>query len=288
MLGARVPAMHGLLGVLAIFPMVTASSEVLSDLLGGHAVAEMIELVWESPFIQGTCRGDLDAVKFGQYIVQDTGCYMPGAINVLYDLHQRSLKEQGPHNNLTKYFAQMHSAYVTYLAEKTMNLVNINCSKSVQTYLGFLSDVAESQPLLAIIAFAARTERWDWLGKRMMKSCKGPGNAYNDWITGWSAMRIYTDSALIMALVHQVRTSQTIQAVQATQTFLEALRREYHFFNSVVDEIPREVLIRARRAVEGDSLLCLGVAYLIALMWARVTVASGKVWNEEAQQALLK
>jgi thiaminase len=97
----------------------------------------------------------------------------------------------------------MQSEYVTYLAEKTLNLVNISCSKSVQTYVHFLSDVAESQPLLAIIAFASRTERWDWLGKRM-KSCKGPGNAYNDWIRGWSGMRIFTHSALFMALVHQV------------------------------------------------------------------------------------
>lgn len=64
----------------------------------------MIEKVWESPFVQGACRGDLDAVKFGQYVVQDIGCCMPGAIKVLHDLHQTSLKEQGPHSILTKYF----------------------------------------------------------------------------------------------------------------------------------------------------------------------------------------
>lgn len=48
-----------------------------------------------------------------------------------------------------------------------------------------------------------------------------------DWIRGWSGMRIFTHSALFMALVHQVRPSQTIQATQT----VKALRREYDFFN---------------------------------------------------------
>ena len=156
--------MQGLSWGLAVIPMVTASTKRLSDQVLWGGARDIAEMVLASPFVQGACRGDLDAVQFGQYMVQDIGCYMPGAIKVLHDLHQRSLKEQGPHSNLTKYFAQMHSEYVTYLTAEAKGwaLGNIRCSRSGQAYVDFLSEVAESQPLpLAIIAFAPCTVLWD-------------------------------------------------------------------------------------------------------------------------------
>lgn len=164
LLGIRFPAMQGLSWGLAVIPMVTASTKRLSDQVLWGGARDIAEMVLASPFVQGACRGDLDAVQFGQYMVQDIGCYMPGAIKVLHDLHQRSLKEQGPHSNLTKYFAQMHSEYVTYLTAEAKGwaLGNIRCSRSGQAYVDFLSEVAESQPLpLAIIAFAPCTVLWD-------------------------------------------------------------------------------------------------------------------------------
>ena len=275
---------------LAIWAAVLAvgTSKTSDEVLWGGA-KDLAQQVWASPFVQKACSGELGALQFGQYMVQDIGCYMPGAIKVLHGLHERSLKEQGPNSKFTMYFARMYSAYVTYLAAeaKGWDLENIQCSSSCQAYVDFLSDVAKKKPLpQAIIAFAPCTVLWDWLGGRM-KSCIRPGNAYNDWIKGLSGSGKAADFSMIDSLVHQALISDPIQSVE---TFREGMMREYDFFNSVIpgfNGTAGAVFIETS-AIEGHPMLfCLGMTYLAALTWARVFSRSRQVMNSEAQQPFL-
>ena len=67
------------------------------------------------PFHFRGVQWGLDVLEFSQYMVQDIGCFMPGVINLLHGLQDRSLKEQGTNGNLTIYFRQLHSMSLTWL-----------------------------------------------------------------------------------------------------------------------------------------------------------------------------
>lgn len=281
--------MLGFIWALAVGARVTATSTGgLGNEVLWSGASDIAELVWASPFVQGACRGDLDALQFGLYMVQDIGCYMPGAIKVLHGLHERSLKEQGPHSNLTTYFAQMHSAYVNYLDEekKGWGLEHITCSSSGQAYVDFLGDIAQKKSLQqAIIAFAPCTVLWDWLGGRM-QSCLRRGNAYNDWIKGLAGSGKSADFSLIDSLMDQTLSSEAFQSVE---TFREGMLHEYVLFNSAIPGVSlNEIPFALEKAAEDRPvpLLFLGLAYLVTLAFARMRRRT--VLNMEAQQALLK
>eukprot|EP00438_Fugacium_kawagutii_P019243 Skav234691 [mRNA] locus=scaffold3643:156072:156767:- [translate_table: standard] len=231
-------------------------------------------------------------------MVQDIGCYMPGAIKVLHGLHERSLQEQGPHSNLTMYFAKQHSAYVNYLDEekKGWGLEHITCSSSGQAYVDFLGDIAQKKSLQqAIIAFAPCTVLWDWLGGRM-QSCLRQGNVYNEWIKRLAGSSKTGDFSLINSLMDQIQSSEAFQTA-AVETFREGMLHEYRFFNSVIpgslNEIPGFALETVTQVTQQsedgpEALLCfLGLTYLVTLAWARMP-RRRTVLNVEVQQALLK
>lgn len=262
---------------------IRVSSGVLSDKRLWGGATDIAHRVWTSPFVQRACEGNLDALLFGQYMVQDIGCYMPGAIKVLRGLYERSLKEKGPANKITLYFNQMLNAYETYLAAeaKGWDLKNITCSRSCQAYIDFLREVAETKPYpQAIIAFAPCTVLWDWLGGRM-KSCIRDGNAYNDWIKGLSGSGKAADFSSIDSLIHQSLLSDPIHSVA---TFREGMMREYEFFNSVIPgftgNATKAVEAVANVALEqGDAVLpslpsVLGLMYLALLTCSRVARGS--------------
>ena len=269
--GRQSVTMKGLLLLLS-FLLPSFTAEVLTGEVLWDGASDIHRKIWFSPFISEACSGNLDVLKFSQYMVQDIGCFMPGVIKVLDGLQNRSLKEQGASGNLTIYFRQLRSSYVTYLAEEGSgwHLQNVTCSTSCQAYVDFLGSVAQKEPLeQSVIAFAPHSVLWEWLGWKL-SSCKGLSNSsYKAWIAGLGGKS---------SIVHQIDiASYPVQ--QSIETFRAAMMHERDFFNSVTSDASTPYATLATSAVtptlgrssEGWYALVLGSCFLAmgAMAWRR-------------------
>ena len=275
-----------------LFPLLllglpVASSSLLTGENLWDGAADIHKMILASPFISQACSGELDAEHFGQYMVQDIGCFMPKAIEVLHGLHQRSAREQGVHGNLTVYFAQMRAAYATYLSHegRGWDLGSVNCSISRQAYVNFLSDVAENKPLeQSVISFSPCTVLWEWLGWKM-SSCTLTKNAYRAWITGLQSGKASTP-------VHQIDIT-TYPVQQSVETFRAAMMHEFHVLNSAMPTAATLVAASAPDPSNNGLGLwsALVPASLMAMAFAacmRSVACRGKVEVERLQRLLLE
>lgn len=271
----------GLLLLLSFLLPSSTCAKVLTGEVLWDGASDIHRKIWLSPFISEACSGDLDVLEFSQYMVQDIGCFMPGVIKVLHGLQDRSLKEQGTSGNLTVYFCQLHSRYVTYLAEEGSgwHLQNVTCSNSCQAYVDFLGDVARNEPLeQSVIAFAPCTVLWEWLGWKM-SSCKGLSkNAYKTWIAGLGGKS---------SIVHQIDiTSYPVQ--QSMKTFRAAMIHELDFFNSVSSHAPLATTTLATATSDSEGWYFLVVLVLgISLVATWAMAAWRKVKAEPLERHLL-
>mmetsp|Transcript_32388 Transcript_32388/g.60981 ORF Transcript_32388/g.60981 Transcript_32388/m.60981 type:complete len:247 (-) Transcript_32388:87-827(-) len=197
---------------------------------GATDIAQCVEV---SPFISAVCDGTLDAHAFSKFMVQDLGCYLPGAMQVLQLVSNRAVTEHGANSTWAVYFQKMHSSYKRYAEEgmQGWNLGAVVPSKSCTNYVDFLRATAENQPLVqSAVAFAPCKLLWNWLGEQL-KPCLQKTSAYKSFIEGMVSSSAKSkmakiDDFLRAALENDRNITMT--------TFRASMELEYMFFNSFV------------------------------------------------------
>mmetsp|Transcript_46409 Transcript_46409/g.86722 ORF Transcript_46409/g.86722 Transcript_46409/m.86722 type:complete len:297 (+) Transcript_46409:16-906(+) len=256
----------GLFGCALLVPG-CRSTFVSSDKALWGGATDIAQCVLASPFITSVCDGSLEATQWAQYMVQDLGCYMPGATAALKKLYQRSVEEHGNTSNWTVYFRQLHQSYEEYGATEAQgwNLEKVSPSGSCAAYVNFLQRTAETEPLAqGVIAFAPCSVLWDWLAGKLTP-CLRQGNAYNGWIRSLQGTKKSADFAADDGLLQAALTTDRNRSVE---TFREAMIHEYLFFNSVVLGFrPPEIYACAvpQRLREGGKGLSLGGVALVSV-----------------------